>query len=331
MKPIKHISIAIVGIIFISASMLQSQNCVVPDNGTGTATLPPIGCQYQSVDPFMIIDGLPPGTTIELHGTYSDFTCCGSSCPNCSLPLPPGECEMPGGSLGGDGHCFLGQMVFNVIGTGELEGFQRILFVDIFSEIHTGPRIPGNPVQTFQAVYYRFEGELLGDPDFCTFHIAAGEDFGLPSPGQTTLTELPNGNFNVDSFFDITYQIEFEGCPGSVLDGFMGTTTGTTRFEIPSFDYFIDPGPDYWTVPESPMSSVFPGGPGGDLEPIPADFFGPGSDPFDGVIHLKGESLESSEFPNSDAIIERLSEANLPQPYPASDAVQTEIVELDLI
>ena len=186
-------------------------------------------------------------------------------------------------------------------------------------------------MQTFQAVYYRFEGELLGDPDFCTFHIAAGEDFGLPSPGQTTLTQLPNGNFNVDSFFDITYQIEFEGCPGSVLDGFMGTTTGTTRFEIPSFDYFIDPGPDYWTVPESPMSSVFPGGPGGDLEPIPADFFGPGSDPFDGVIHLKGESLESSEFPNSDAIIERLSEANLPQPYPASDAVQTEIVELDLI
>jgi len=76
MKPIKHILIAIVGIIFISTSSLSSQNCEVSDNGTGTATLPPIGCHYQSVDPFIIIDGLPPGTAIELHGVYSDFICC---------------------------------------------------------------------------------------------------------------------------------------------------------------------------------------------------------------------------------------------------------------
>jgi hypothetical protein len=332
MKPHVRFSFSIVFSLLISTFFIQAQNCEVPDNGTGTATLPPIGCQYNSVDPFMIIEGLPPGTTIELHGTYSEFTCCGSSCPTCSLPLMSGECEIPGGSLGGDGHCFLGSMTFDVIGTGDLEGYNRTLFVEIFSEIHTGPRNPGDPVQTFPAEYYRFQGELFGDPDFCTFHIIAGSDFGLPGPGETTLTQLPSGDFAVDSFFDIMYQIEFEGCPGSTLDGYMGTTTDMTKIEIPlAGNDFIDPAPDFWIVPESPVSSVHPGGPGGDLGPIPADFFGPGSDPFDGVIYLKGESLGSTEFPNADAIVERTTPANLPEPYPASDGVQTEIVELNLV
>ena len=41
--------------------------CVVPDDGTGTVTLPPPGCGYLSPsDVHMIIDGLPPGTTIEV-------------------------------------------------------------------------------------------------------------------------------------------------------------------------------------------------------------------------------------------------------------------------
>jgi hypothetical protein len=70
---------------------------------------------------------------------------------------------------------------------------------------------------------YRLQGELFGDPDFCTFRVYGGIDFGLPSPGQITLARLPNGTFQVESFFDITYQIEFEGCPASQLDGYAGT------------------------------------------------------------------------------------------------------------
>ncbi|MCD4682363.1 MAG: hypothetical protein K8R86_03685, partial [Bacteroidales bacterium] len=334
MKSLIRFSISAIITLLISTFFIQAQNCVVPDNGTGTVTLPPIGCEYYSPDEvFMIIDGLPPGTTIELDGLYSDFICCDGSCP-CSLPIPPGECEIPGGSLGGDGHCFIGSMVFQVTGTGDLTGFNRTLFVDIFSEIHTGPRNPGDPVQTFPADYYRFQGQLFGDPDFCTFNIIAGTDFGLPSPGGTTLTQLPSGDFAVDSFFDITYQIEFEGCPGSALEGMAGTTTATIRMEtggMPALNDIIDPGPDFWIVPESPISSVHPGGPGGEIAPIPSDFFGPGSDPFDGVIFFQGESHGSTEFPNPDAIIERISPANLPEPYPAPDMVQTEIIELSLV
>ena len=335
MKPLIRLLLSVVILLAISTFSIQAQVCVVPDDGTGTASLPPLGCEYYSPDEvFMIIDGLPPGTTIELDGVYSDFICCGASCPNCSLPLAPGECEIPGGSLGGNGHCFNGIMVFQVKGTGDLAGYNRTLYVEIFSEIHTGPRNPGDPVQEFPADYYRFAGQLYGDPDFCTFNIIAGTDYGLPGPGHTTLTQLPGGDFAVDSFFDITYQIQFEGCPGSTLDGYMGTTTATIRIETGgdfTLNDFIDPGPDFWIVPESPASSVHPGGPGGDIDPIPADFFGPGSDPFDGVIALQGESLGSTEFPNPDAIIERTSPANLPEPYPSSDLIPIEIIELSLV
>jgi hypothetical protein len=78
---------------------------------------------------------------------------------------------------------------------------------------------------------FRMQGQLFGDPDFCEFIITGGTDYGLPSPGETTLTELPGGDFAVDSFFDITYQIQFQGCPGSVLDGLSGVTTETIRWQ----------------------------------------------------------------------------------------------------
>jgi len=206
--------------------------CVLPDNGTGTTDLPPIGCEYTSPDEtFEIIDGLPPGTTIELDGIHKDFTCCESFCQLCTVALPPGECEMLGGILGGHAECFESTLELDVSGTGDLTGFNRHLSVPVFCEVHTGPRNPGDPVQTFPADMYRLRGELFGDPDFCTFRITGGTDFGLPGPGYTTLTQLPSGDFAVDSFFDITYQIEFEGCPASPLADFQGTTTATIRMQ----------------------------------------------------------------------------------------------------
>ncbi|MHC4698826.1 MAG: DUF7901 domain-containing protein, partial [Planctomycetota bacterium] len=204
-----------------------SDPCIVPDNGTGTITLPPQGCEYLGPDEVHeIIDGLPPGTTIELDPIHMDFIC-GQPSAMCSGALPPGECEAPGGSLGGHFDCFDSTLDLTVSGTGLLLGFSRHLAVPVFAEVHTGPRNPGDPVQTFPNDMYRLMGELFGDPDFCTLRVMGGTDFGLPGPGQTTLTDLGGGLYNVDSFFDITYQIQFEGCPGSVLEGFAGTTTAT--------------------------------------------------------------------------------------------------------
>jgi len=210
-------------------------DCLQPDNGTGTITLPPIGCDFTSPDEvFMIIDGLPPGTTIEMDPIHNNFICCGDNCYGCSVSMASGQCETPGGSLGGHIDCFDSTLDLTISGTGDLAGFNRHLAVPVFCEVHTGPRYPGDPVQIFANDMYRLQGELFGDPDFCTFRITGGTDFGLPGPGQTTLTQLPSGDFAVDSFFDITYQIEFEGCPGSVLADFQGTTTATIRMQTGS-------------------------------------------------------------------------------------------------
>ena len=78
---------------------------------------------------------------------------------------------------------------------------------------------------------HRLQGQLFGDPDFCVLDIQAGDQFGLPSPGGSTLTDNGNGTFSVDSFFDVSYEITYQGCPGSQLEGFGGTSSGTLRMQ----------------------------------------------------------------------------------------------------
>lgn len=89
---------ATVIVLALSAVALAADSCVVPDNASGTATLPPMGCQYICPgEPFKIVEGLPVGTTLELDGILQDFICCGTQCANCSMLLVSGQCEAVGG------------------------------------------------------------------------------------------------------------------------------------------------------------------------------------------------------------------------------------------
>jgi hypothetical protein len=99
------------------------------------------------------------------------------------------------------------------------------------AEVHTGPRNPGDPVQSFPSRLYRLQGQIFGDPDFCVLNIRAGDQNGLPSSGRKLLSDNGDGSFEVDSFFDVTYEIDFQGCPGSILEGFGGTSSGVVRLE----------------------------------------------------------------------------------------------------
>lgn len=194
--------------------------CPQPDNGTGTVDLPPNGCPYLSpYDDMQIVDGLPVNTTIDIDASLNNYA---------------GALEVPGGALGGTVNTFDAVLQMPMSGTGALAGFNRLIAMPIVCEVHLGPRNPGDAVQTFPTDMVILQGELFGDPDFDILRVAAGTGFGLPSPGHTTLTRLgpPGSDFTVDSFFDIEYRIEFQGAPGSALEGFGGVTTATVRVQI---------------------------------------------------------------------------------------------------
>jgi hypothetical protein len=70
-------------------------------------------------------------------------------------------CEMPGGSLGGTSSAFDSSLTLFMAGTGELAGFTRLIEMPMTSVVHTGPRIPGNPVQTFPTDYFSSRGRSL--------------------------------------------------------------------------------------------------------------------------------------------------------------------------
>jgi hypothetical protein len=203
--------------------------CEGVDDGSGTTELPPSACRYTNrEEPFEIVDGLPPGTTMELHLVQSGFVCD-------SVP-----CGQPGGDLGGETEGFDSQMVFELKGTGSLLGFTRTLTLQGDQENHSAPRTPGDPVQHFQTLVSSWTASLIGDPDFASLTFTAGDAQGLMSPGMTTLTDVGSGTFVVDSFFDVAYQIDFEGAPGGALEGLSGSTQGTAGLIAGVPDVFTD-------------------------------------------------------------------------------------------
>ncbi len=192
--------------------------CQLPDNGNGTVDLMP-DCSVGYLGHMTIVNGLPGGATIEIDAVLHDFA---------------NQIEVPGGTLGGHVQTFDATIQMTMSGTGALAGFNRVIFFPANGEAHSAPRIFGDAVQDFDHDIFRMDGQLFGDPDFCTLEVRAGAFYGYPSPGHTLLTRIgPAGDpFNVDSFFDVAYEIEFVGCPGSILDGMSGITVRSDQFNI---------------------------------------------------------------------------------------------------
>jgi len=195
--------------------------CTVVDNGTGTVDLPPQGCGYVSpADLHMMIDGLPPGTSINVDTKHQDFF---------------QVTHTPGGSLGGEIENFHSGLFLNMNGNGF--SFHKTVNMQVQCQTHTAPRTPGDNIQSFDTIMNGIQGQLPpGDPDFDLLRITAGNAFGMPSPGHTTLTKIPGSpgvppQWAVDSFFDITYRIDFIGHSPGPLGGHSGSTTGTIRMQ----------------------------------------------------------------------------------------------------
>ncbi len=222
-----------------NAANATATECRAP-NSSGTVVLPTptptANCPggFETCDQvYQIVDGLTAGDTIDIDAVLTNVACGGGAV--CSFTVSPSDCNDPGGPLGGDMGCADAVFTGNMQGTGTLSGFSRLVSVPMAFEMHTAPRVPGSPIQSFDTDMFRLFGQIAnpgaGDPDFDLLRITGGTNFGLSSPGHTLLGRDPLG-FQVDSFFDITYRIDFVGRSGGTLSGKSGSTTRTIRIHL---------------------------------------------------------------------------------------------------
>lgn len=90
-----------------------------------------------------------------------------------------------------------------------------------------------------------------------------------------------------------------------------------------AFGQVVHPGDDVWhTLPGTTVDFF--------VNPIPADFFFPGSLPFDGVINLRSGCSNDPNEMCGDTIVQRITSANLPT-IGSSDTIPIELIELNLV
>ena len=223
-------------LVTLLSPIASAANVYVPDSG-GTAQMP-IQAPYPSITPMVIVNGLPGGSQININAIWL---------------APTVSAEQPGGALGGTKSAGGGPLMqWTMQGTGALAAYNRVLIMPgqnppgiasfpdpAFAvtgssyEVNAAPRTPFAPVQNYTTELFRMISQIasIGDPDFDLLRLVAGTDFGLASPGQTTLTQV-GPNWNVESFFDVTYRIDFVGTPGGPFAGMSGSTTAISRFQI---------------------------------------------------------------------------------------------------
>jgi hypothetical protein len=201
-------------------------------NLSGTVNLPPEGkdCEYFTEDDLhMIIDGLPPGTTVNIsviHGGFEDII---------RTPGGPGE----------ETEEFDSTVELRLEGTGALEGFFRVIVLEAPTVVDTLNYDPpagafagagAGPTQFIEADLRELQGGIVpadGDPHFESLTVTAGTANGLPSPGGTLLEPNTPTEFDVDSAFSVTYRIDFVGADGSLFDSLSGTTEGEALMALP--------------------------------------------------------------------------------------------------
>jgi len=115
-----------------------------------------------------------------------------------------------------------------------------------------------------------------------------------------------------------------------IVDGYGGSSGNYEIFvesTVPP-DHLVVQDFDYWaTIGNGETWIIF--GPTGDYPTLPADFFGPGSDPFEGQICFEGAPAPTC-LGDYDTIVRRTQDAEFFDPLPDNATVPIEIVELSL-
>jgi len=128
------------------------------------------------------------------------------------------------------------------------------------------------------------------------------------------------------------FRMDLIGLPGRWLLRANATAAGGGN-TVPQCFTFAPFGPatciDAWETDDrdtNPTEYEF--GSGGN-PPIPADFFGPGSEPFVGIVRLHGSHLDTANLGSADTLVAR-TEVMFPPGSPISFPVPTELVQLSL-
>ena len=195
-------------------------------------------------------------------------------------------------------------------------------------------------VQQVGAADWQFNALLCLDPNAVgrdvEVHMVQVLDYWPPSPAyhrnglkQAAMSEtvfLPPGGCNIMSRV-FSFDAESMATPDAIkvicwaeeVDG-SGQVVQAAQSVFPFVPDCIPVGDDCWSTACGATFAEF------DEYPIPADFFGPGSDPFDGRIYLGGPNPGAI-----DTVVSRLDELCFSEPYPSTDTVPVELVSLNLV
>ena len=188
----------------------------------GGSILPPIDCGYitpAKVHQLLKDPNTPDSVRLELEINHRRFLCL--------KPRLNGPCKIAkGGPLGGQLEHFDSTLVIDITGTGDFADYKRTLALDAYTITATSELDPNAETQTIANEMVAIEAVLKDDVDFSYLRIVAGTANGLESRGETTITRVGDGTWEIDSFFDIQYQIEVEADPKGALAGFSSSGKG---------------------------------------------------------------------------------------------------------
>lgn len=160
---------------------------------------------------------------------------------------------------------------------------------------------------------YVYEGSCSGTLVNCNDDACSTTSY--PSPYVSELTDIP---LTAGS----TYYI--------IVDGY-GGSYGNYEISIEGFtatDHTLADGYNFWsTIGNCETWINF--GPEGDFPTLPAGFFGPGSDPFEGQVFFEGDANPDG-LVGFDTVTHLIGPAGFINPLPDQTTVPTEFIELQL-
>lgn len=142
--------------------------------------------------------------------------------------------QVPGGSLGGDVETFDSDLAVEVkpANGSALAAEAVTVHIPVHSVAHTSKQDAGAPRQTLSTTMWSLQGRVENSGGWKYFAVVAGDENGLPSPGETTLTRLPNGRVAVESFFKIHYRVEYVGDENGPYAGLEGSGEGEAMMRL---------------------------------------------------------------------------------------------------